>query len=64
MRRPVYFDNDVHERLKDYCRNRYGSRRTISAVVQHAVVLFLDSEEFKATAKAKRANKKKEGIID
>ena len=59
MRRPVYFDDEVHERLKDYCRKRYGSRRTISAVVQHAVVLFLDSEDGKATAKAKRADRKR-----
>jgi len=61
MRRPVYFDNDVHERLKDYCRKRYGSRRTISAVIQHAVVLFLDSEDAKANKKAEKVNKKARG---
>jgi len=54
MRQPIYFDPEVLARLKNYTKERYGNRRALSAVVQHAVVRFLDNEEKQVSGKAKR----------
>ena len=52
-RQPIYFDKDVLDRLKEYCKNKYGNRRALSMVVQLAVVKFLNEEGSKS-AKAKK----------
>ncbi len=44
IRQVIHFDDDVLNRLKDYCKKRYGNRRSLSAVTQHAIVKFLDGE--------------------
>lgn len=53
-RQPIYFDADVLSRLKNYTKGKYGGRRALSAVVQYAVVKFLDNEEKQISGKAKR----------
>ena len=52
-RQPIYLDQLVLDRLKNYTKERYGNRRALSAVVQHAVVKFLNEEE-QVSGKAKR----------
>ncbi len=50
-RQPIYFDQDVIDRLKKHTKSRYGNRRAISLVVQCAVVKYLDEEENKSGRK-------------
>lgn len=42
MKQAIYFDDDVLRRLKSYCKDTFGSRRSISAVTQFAVKKYLD----------------------
>ena len=51
-RQPIYFDKEVLERLREHTKQKYGNRRALSAVVQVAVVKYLDDEE--SSGKKKR----------
>ena len=50
-RQPIYFDQEVVDRLKGYTKQKYGNRRALSLVVQSAVTRFLDEEEIKSGKK-------------
>ena len=54
-RQPVYFDQDVIDRLKKYTKKKYGKRRALSIVVQLAVERYLKEEEAKS-AKPKQSS--------
>ena len=47
-RQPIYFDQEVIDRLKKHTKEKYGKRRVISLVVQSAVVKYLDVAEVKS----------------
>lgn len=53
-RQPIYFDKDVLDRLKEHTKGKYGGRRALSAVVQSAVVKYLNEEESSGKKKTTR----------
>ena len=46
-RQPIYFDQPVLDKLKEYTKQKYGNRRALSIVVQLAVNKYLNEEEIK-----------------
>lgn len=54
-RQPIYFDQEVIDRLKKHTKQKYGNRRALSAVVQYAVVKYLNEEEIKSGKKKSTA---------
>ena len=57
-RQLIYFDQEVLDRLKKHVKGRYGNRRALSAVAQHAIVKYLDQEESKSGKKRSTARPK------
>lgn len=52
-KQPIYFDQPVLDRLKNYAKEKYGNRRILSAVVQRAVVKYLNEEDKSGKPKKK-----------
>ena len=47
-RQPIYFDQEILDRLKKHTKDKYGGRRALSAIVQYAVTKYLNEEEAKS----------------
>lgn len=62
MRQKVQLDIDVLDRLKKYTRDKYGNRRALSAVIQLAIVKFLDEEESRSGSKKKQTTSRVKAI--
>ena len=46
IRQSIYFDREILVRLKAYCKNTYPNRRVMSAIINCAVMRFLDAEKY------------------
>ena len=54
VRRAVFFNKEVIDRLRKYTKSIYGDRRALSAVIQAAVIQYLDREETNIDKAGKR----------
>lgn len=54
IRQSVYFDRKILKRLKDYCGSMYPNRRIMSAIINCAVMRYLDGEGYPGGDNAKK----------